>query len=199
VALGYDALAVTCHNALLRRPDLTAYAEARGVLLLPGAEITLEGGHVVVINPGFSPRPKGYGLADVRRLKTADSLFIAAHPYFFPFPSLGAKLVPLLPWIDAIEVSSYHNAWIDFNRKAVRTAQLHGKPLVGDSDCHALVQFGTTYTLVDADRSLASIVRAVRAGRCEVRTEPMPLRRMARILGNALTVEKMRRIIENRW
>jgi len=196
---GYDALAITCHDALLRRPSLDRYAEEKGILLLPGVEITLGGGHVVVINPRFSPRPKGYGLADIRSLRSEDGLFIAAHPYFPFFPSLQRKLVPLLPWIDAVEVTSYHNALIDFNRKAIRMAHLHGKPLVGDSDCHNLLQFGKTFTLVDAEKSLESIVRAVRAGRCEVRTEPIALGAMALLFAHSLTVEKARRIIENRW
>ena len=196
---GYDALAITCHDAFLHQPSLDRYAEEKGILLLPGIEITLGGGHVVVINPRFPPHPKGYALAEIRSLRSEDGLFIAAHPYFPFFPSLQRKLVPLLPWIDAVEVTSYHNALVDFNRKAVRTARLYGKPLVGDSDCHNLVQFGKTYTLVDAEKSLESIVRAVRAGRCEVRTEPISLGAMARIIGHAFTVEKMRRVIENRW
>jgi len=202
--VGFDALAFAFHDQFFRRPALDAYAERKGILLLPGIEITLSralgGGHIVVINPRFAPRPKGgYALADLRDLRSEDSLFIAAHPHFPGSHSLGPTLVPLLPWIDAIEFTTLHNSVVDFNRRAVRTARLFGKPLVGDSDCHRLALFGKTYTLVAAEKSLPSIVRAVRAGRCEVRTEPIPLTTIALLLAHAITVEKARRVIDNRW
>jgi predicted metal-dependent phosphoesterase TrpH len=198
-AAGFDALAVTCHDAFLDSPALVRYAAAKGLLLLPGVEITASHAHIVVINPRFAPCRKGYDLREVPALRREESLFIAAHPYFPFFPSLRSRLVAMLPWIDAIEFTSYHNALIDFNREAVRTARRFGKPLVGNSDCHNLVQFGRTYTLVDAEKSLPSIVRAVRAGRCELRTTPISIGAMAGLVVQAFTVEKMRRIIENRW
>jgi predicted metal-dependent phosphoesterase TrpH len=199
VSAGFDALAITCHDAFLDSPALVRYAELRGILLLPGVEITASHAHIVVINPRFTPRRTGYDLLEVPALCHEESLFIAAHPYFPFFPSLRARLVAMLPWIDAIEFTSSHNALIDFNRAAVRTARRFGKSLVGNSDCHKLIQFGRTYTLVDAEKSLPSIVRAVRAGRCELRTTPLSMRTMAGIGVPAFTVEKMRRIIENRW
>jgi predicted metal-dependent phosphoesterase TrpH len=199
VARGFDALAITCHDAFYNSPALGRYAAAKGLLLLPGVEITASRAHIVVINPRFAPRRKGYDLREVPALRHEKSLFIAAHPYFPFFPSLGKRLVTILPWLDAIEFTSYHNALVDFNRAAVRTARTYGKPLVGNSDCHDLVQFGKTYTLVDAEKSLPSIVRAVRAGRCEVRTTPISTGTMVRIAVQAFTVEKMRRVIENRW
>jgi hypothetical protein len=63
---------------------------------------------------------------------------------------------------------------VDFNRRAVAWARAHGKPLVGNTDLHLLEQMGTTYSLVDAPRDADAICDAIRAGRVEVRTEPLP-------------------------
>ena len=66
---------------------------------------------------------------------------------------------------------------IDFNRRAFALAKTHHKPLVGNTDLHRLDQLGTTYSLVDADPDPDAICDAIRAGRVEVRTEPISLRR----------------------
>ncbi len=196
--LGFDALAVTNHNALTYRDDLRAYAESKGLLLLPGTELTMEGCHILVINPGFPVAPDiRYRLADISRLKTPDSLFIAPHPFFAIFQSLRSRLYPLLPEFDAIEFASYHNRVVDFNAKAVRLAAEAGKPLVGTSDCHTVRQFGRTYALVDADKTLASIIGAVKAGRLEYRTRPISLLTMSRIVLSMFSLRKLSRLFEH--
>ena len=70
---------------------------------------------------------------------------------------------------------------VDFNRRAIRWARAHGKPLVGNTDLHLLDQMGTTYSLVDAEPQADAICDAIRAGRVEVRTEPLPSMRAARL------------------
>lgn len=202
-ALGYDALAVTNHNTRTYDDSLAAYAEKRGVLLLPGTEVTADGCHVLVINPGFPIRPRhAYTLADIPRLKTPDSLWIAPHPFYFLFQSLHANLYPQLPHFDAVELSSYHNSLLDLNKKALRAAKGAGKPVVGTSDCHTFWQFGRTYSLVQAEKSVASIVDAVKAGRVRVRTSPISVWTMVRIIVRFFTVDKFwklaRRMTENR-
>jgi predicted metal-dependent phosphoesterase TrpH len=195
--LGFAALAITNHNALTHTAELAAYASGRGLLLLPGAEMTIEGGHVLVINPEFPVGPGlRYTLADIPRLRTPDSLWIAPHPYFAIFQSLGRRIEDLLPLFDAIEIGSFHNRLIDFNRKARRLAARSGKPLVGTSDCHTRYQFGRTYSLVQADKSMASIIAAVKAGRLEVRTAPVPLARMAFIVAGQFSLRKLGRLFE---
>jgi predicted metal-dependent phosphoesterase TrpH len=196
-AFGFDALAVTNHNRITYGDDLRAYAASKGIVLLPGAEITAEGCHVLIINPSFPVGPEiRYTLADLRRLKTPDSLFIAPHPYFHIFQSLRGRLRPLLPVIDAIEFASYYNRWVNFNARAVRLAAETGKPLVGTSDCHTAWQFGRAYSLVDADKDQASIIAAVKAGRIEFRARPLSLWSMGRIVLILISFRKIVRLIE---
>ena len=196
--LGFDALAVTNHDQGVWSPSLSAAAAAHGLLLLPGVEITADDAHIVVINPAFEPRLRGFALSDLPRLAGPESLTIAPHPFFHFFKSLRKRLFVLLPWIDAIEFTCYHNPLLNLNKAAVRAARDFGKPLVGNSDSHDLRQFGMTYSLVDADKDTASIIAAVKAGRVEVRTSPMSLWAMFRLITHTATVERVRRRIDPR-
>jgi predicted metal-dependent phosphoesterase TrpH len=197
-AAGFEALAVTNHNAVTWDADLAAYAGTKGLLLLPGVELTMEGCHVLVINPGFAVEPgRRYVLADIPRLKTPESLFIAPHPFFIIFQSLGRRLEPLLPYFDAIEFGSYYNRLINFNRPALRLAARSGKPVVATSDCHTSWQFGRGYALVDAEKSLPAIVAAVKAGRIENHTAPISLWTMARVVAKFFSWHKIKRLFEH--
>jgi predicted metal-dependent phosphoesterase TrpH len=195
--MGFDVLAITNHNAVSHSDELAAYAAERGILLLPGAEITVEGCHILVINPEFPVSPgRRYAWADVPGLKTPASLFIAPHPYFVIFQSLGPKVEGLLPHFDAIELASYHNRLIDFNRPARRLAARTGKPLVGTSDCHTLRQFGRTFSLIDADKTRPSIIASVKAGRVEAKSSPISLATMAYVILSQFSMRKLGRLFE---
>jgi len=196
--LGFDALAVANHGAITYSPALKRYAAGKNVLLIPGVEITASRSHVLVINPQFEPKPRGHSLSDIRDWQNEASLIIAPHPFFDIFKSLRSAVYPLLPYLDAIEYTSYHNRWLDLNKKAVRIAREFGKPVVGVSDCHLLWMFGTTYTLVEAEKDIQSIVAAVKKGRCEVRTEPLSLYRMIRFFVNVDYFRKILGLYERR-
>jgi predicted metal-dependent phosphoesterase TrpH len=197
--LGFDALAITNHNAVSHTEELAAYADERGILLLPGAEITADGCHILIIRPGVPISPqRRYALSDLPRLRTPGSLLIAPHPYFIIFQSLGRRVEGLLPRFDAIEIGSYHNRLIDFNRRARRLAARTGWPLVGTSDCHTLTQFGRTYSLVDADKTADSIIAAVKAGRIQVRASPLPLFLMASVVAGQFSLRKLGRLFGGR-
>ena len=49
-ALGYDALAITLHDVQLDVTPFNASAAARGIVLIPGIERTVEGRHVLLLN-----------------------------------------------------------------------------------------------------------------------------------------------------
>ena len=51
---GFDALAITNHDFVLYNDKLVKYAAEKGILLIPGMELTLSKKHVLLINPDFS-------------------------------------------------------------------------------------------------------------------------------------------------
>ena len=106
---------------------------------------------------------------------------VAPHP-FYPIPSaLGAALDRHAALFDAVEVNAMYTRLVDFNRRAIRWARARSKPLVGNTDLHVLDQMGTTFSLVDADSHPDAICDAIRAGRVEVRTEPLSSIRAGRL------------------
>jgi predicted metal-dependent phosphoesterase TrpH len=180
-ALGYDALAITNHNIITDRPGLADYAEARGLLLIPGIELTLSGKHVVVVNPPFEQNPGLTALEELPRVRNDSSLVIAPHPFYPGFKCLWSKLTENIRWFDAVEFSFFYSRLINRNKPAVEVARASAKSLIGSSDCHNLWQVGFTYSLVEAEKNVPSIIAAVKAGKVEVGTSPLSLPQMVRI------------------
>ncbi|HEY7497469.1 MAG TPA: PHP domain-containing protein [Vicinamibacterales bacterium] len=174
VALGYGALAVTLHDRYFDPAPYDAYAKERGLVLIAGIERTIQRRHVLLINfPPASADVRGFD--DVASLKSthAHGLVVAPHP-FYPTPSALGRLADRnAALIDAVEINAMYTRYLDFNRRAIRWAHAHGKPLVGNTDLHLLAQMGTTYSLVDAAPNADAVCDAIRAGRVSVRTEPL--------------------------
>src|SRR5436190_7175253 len=48
--LGFSVLAITLHDAVFDRPEVFADAASMGILLIPAAEVRLEGADVILLN-----------------------------------------------------------------------------------------------------------------------------------------------------
>lgn len=184
--LGYDAIAVTLHNRYFDPVPYAAYARERGVVLIPGIERSIGRRHVLLLN--FPPACAGVRtFDDIAALKaSSNGLVVAPHPYY-PIPSaLGTCLDRYRQLFDAVEVNSMYTRMVNFNRRAIRWAAAHGKPLVGNTDLHLLEQMGSTFTLVEAAAEPEAIVDAIRAGRVELRTMPLSMFRAASMFSRML-------------
>lgn len=200
---GYDVLAITNHQCLTFGKRLYSYAKERGILLIPGMEVTLRRRHVVLLNP-----PSGRSFPDFSSLlamQRPDALVLAPHPYF-PNPySLNGLLLKHLRYFHAIEYCHFYSQGINFNQMALRVSEAHGIPVVGNSDAHFLSQFGTTYSLLHAEKDPESIFQAIREGRSEVVSRPLSPLEMGALLGRfagmKLLVEKNKRQkwLASRW
>jgi predicted metal-dependent phosphoesterase TrpH len=174
-ALGYDALAITLHERQLDPAPYERYARARGIVLVPGVERTIERRHVLLLN--FSRAAEGvHTFADLARLKARErGLVVAPHPFFPASACLGRDLHRHADLFDAVEKNAAYTQLMDFNRRAERWAAEHGRPIVGNGDVHRLRQLGPTYTLVDAAPTPDAICEAVAAGRVQVVSRPLSL------------------------
>src|SRR2546425_7887590 len=81
----------------------------------------------------------------------------------------------------AIEGSHFYTRRVDFSRKAVEVAREMGLPLLGTSDSHLVRQFGTTYSLVQSEPTVACVLSAIRKGQVEIVSHPLRLRDMTLI------------------
>jgi predicted metal-dependent phosphoesterase TrpH len=174
-ALGYDALAVTLHERQLDLRPFAAYAAERGVTLIPGIEKTIEGKHVLLLN--FRRGTEGvHSFDDLAALKQREPGIVIAPHAFFPGSScLGLLLETHARLFDAVEWNAMFTAQLNFNLTALRWAEAHGLPMVGNGDVHRLRQLDTTYSLVDADGHPDAICEAVREGRVQCVANPLSI------------------------
>jgi len=181
---GYDVLAITNHHCVTFDKKLSAYARERGILLIPGIEVSIRRRHVLVLNP-----PPGRSVSDFSSLsaiRRPETLIIAPHPYFPNLHSLNRYLLRHLRLFDAIEYCHFYSPRINFNQMAIDVSRRFGVPLVGNSDTHFPAQFGTTYSLVHADKTAESVFDAIRRKRLEVVTRPLSPIQMGLLLGRFL-------------
>src|SRR6202158_2285740 len=81
--LGFGVLAITLHDAVFDRAEVFADAASMGILIIPAAEVRLEGADVILLNVTASEIESLRSLNDLRalRIRRGQSLFtIAPHP-----------------------------------------------------------------------------------------------------------------------
>lgn len=180
--LGFKALAVTLHDRVLSDSRLTGYAHERGIVLVPGVERTIEGRHVLLLNfPTGTDHVRTF--RDLSALRSrANGIVIAAHPFFPNGNSLRSRLLEHADLFDAVEWSYFWTRGLNFNAKAARWAQKHGKPVVASSDLHDLRQLGRTFSLVFSNPEADAICAAIREGRVSIQTSPAPKFELARVV-----------------
>lgn len=184
--LNFEVLAITTHGRALRSGRLADYAWRRGVLLVPAAELLVEGRHVVVLNPD-EEQASATTFGALREFGRRDAFFIAPHPWYPAAGSLRQKLTGNADLFDAVEYSSVYLDCVNPNRRAVREARRFGLPVVGCSDVHMLPYEGMTFSWIDVEElSVPGVIDALRAGRVEFATRPCPVARVVWMLWFAL-------------
>jgi len=191
----FDVISITNHHQMTFNHDLLSYAQERGILLIPGVEMTIQRRHVLVLNP--PPYKMCSDFLSLSKLCRPETLIVAPHPYFPGTYSLNGYLLKHLNLFDALEYCHFNSSMINFNQKALEVCQSFGFPLVGNSDAHFLSQLGTTYSLIYAEKNLESIFAAIRGNRVEVVTRPLKPLEMGSIANRFLRM-KLRAKINKR-
>jgi predicted metal-dependent phosphoesterase TrpH len=192
--LGYQVLAITCHDRDVWTTGLSALADGYGITLIPGMEVTTRnGGHILAYN--F--RTEAENLDRIEKIhdrSRPETLVIAPHPYFPSPKCLGGRLERNHRVFDAVEISGFYIPGIDFNRRARRVARKYAKPLVGNSDLHQLWQLGRTFTWIQAEPDPNSIIAAIKEGRTRVESRSLTyaevLRWWTTTLGRSIFVSR---------
>jgi predicted metal-dependent phosphoesterase TrpH len=168
----FDVLAITNHNQQLYNEELDDYAAKRGILLIPGVEATVKRKHVLLYNfPDYDPAWDS--LETVRDHKGPKQLVVAPHPFFPGVSCLRGLCHRWAGLFDAVEYNHFYLEGLNFNRRAVEFARRHELPLVGNSDVHQLSQLGCTFTMIQAEKTVDSVIEAIRRGRVRLVTKPL--------------------------
>ena len=182
--LGFHVLAITLHDAVFNRAEVFADAKQMGILLMPAAEMRLEGADVVVLNVTPEEIAQLRTFDDLRKLRVerGDSLFtFAPHPFYVLGASIGARLIDEIDCFDGIEWCHFYKGWFNPNRRAQRLAAEYGKRLIATSDAHRLNAFGSHYTSIPRppEMSAESVLSALRRGPVRLTSPPSSLRDLA--------------------
>ena len=192
----FDVISITNHHQMTFNRDLLSYAQERGILLIPGVEMTIQRRHVLVLNP--PPYKLCTDFHSLSKLCRPETLIVAPHPYFPGSYSLNGYLLKHLDLFDALEYCHFYSSMINFNQRALEVCQTLGFPLVGNSDAHFLSQMGTTYSLIYAEKNLDSIFAAIRANRVEVVTRPLNHLEMGSIANRFLRMKLRAKMTKRR-
>ena len=176
-ALGFRVLAITLHDAVFDRPEVFADAASMGILMIPAAEMRLEGADVILLNVTAEEVEDLRNFDDLESLRArrGPSLFtIAPHPFYVLGGSVGEKLVERIDCFDAIELCHFWTPLLNPNRRAAEMAERFGKPLIATSDAHRLHAFGSNYTSIPRPAALTveNVLEALRHGPLRVTNPP---------------------------
>ena len=167
--LGFGVLAITLHDAVFDRAEVFEEAAALGILLIPAAEMRLQGADMILLNVTPNEVSSLKTFDDVRELRAhrGSSIFtIAPHPFYVLGGSIGQRLLDEIDCFDAIEMCHFHKGLLNPNRRAARVAGKYGKPLIATSDAHRLHGFGRHYTSIPRPEQLGieGVFSALRTG-----------------------------------
>ena len=169
---GFRVLAVTLHDKVFDEPAAFAHARERGVLLIPAAELRIEGADTVLLNVSAPEAATVRTFDDLRRLRAARGpslLVFAPHPFYRMGGSIGRRIEQHLDCFDAIEFCHFHVPVFDPNVPAARLARRTGKPLLATSDAHRRRFFGQNYSFLGlpkgAPPTVEGVFDAIRADR----------------------------------
>jgi predicted metal-dependent phosphoesterase TrpH len=176
-SLGFRVLAITLHDAVFDRPEVFADAASMGILLIPAAEMRLEGADVILLNVTAAEVEELRTFADLTTLRArrGPSLFtIAPHPFYVLGGSIGEKLAEWIDCFDAIELCHFWTRLLNPNRRAVEMAERFEKPLIATSDAHQLHAFGSNYTSIPcpAELTVENVIESLRRGPLRLTNPP---------------------------
>jgi predicted metal-dependent phosphoesterase TrpH len=175
--LGFGVLAITLHDAVFDRGEVFADAASMGILLIPAAEVRLEGADVIMLNVSSDEVGQLKTFTDLRQLRARRGLSIftiAPHPFYVLGGSIGPRLLDEIDCFDAIELCHFHKGPFNPNRRAEAVAKRFGKPLIATSDAHRLHAFGQHYTRIPkpSEMSPESVFAALRSGPMHLTSPP---------------------------
>ncbi|MDD1696657.1 MAG: PHP domain-containing protein [Methanoregula sp.] len=171
---GLDAIAITDHDSVDGAKK--ALGCKTTVLVIPGIEVTTKQGHLLVLGV-TEVIPSGIDVVDtVEIARKMGALLILPHPYHVWRHGVARRKKTGMAAVDAIETFNSRYIVGSANRKAARIAKRMGKPCVAGSDAHHARFVGFGRTFVDADRTVPSILAAIRAGKVTCGGRQTPLR-----------------------
>jgi len=163
----YKVIALTLHKKFGYTDEYSQYAHKKGILLIPGIELTIMKKHVLVLNckKDIESVITFESLAAYKE-RHPDIFIIAPHPYHLQSFCLGKRLLQHIDLFDAIEHSWFFSDYFNPNLKAGSVAKTNGLPFIATSDTHFLEYADAGYCKIECqESSISSILESLRVGK----------------------------------
>ena len=165
--VGLDVVGVADHDTCRGALDVRMIAEGNPLVLI-GQEVKTREGDLLVfgVEKDLKPRrPLGETCEEAKKL---GGFLIIPHPFDIFRDGVGKHLEGVLGYVDAVEGFNSMCMMEKFNSEARAFAKAHGKPVVAGSDSHFRSDIGSAYTILDCEKTEASVLDAVRKGKTEL-------------------------------
>ncbi len=156
-----DIIAISDHNTVNGTSEVVKKTKNTDILAIPSIEISSSQGHIL----GFGCEekiPKGLTPEDtIDRIHDLGGLAIVPHPYCFYRHGLLHKTDYKNLKIDAIETKNARFIVGYCNNKAKKLSIKENIPSLGASDAHYWKFVGDCYSLIDCEKDIDSVMKAI--------------------------------------
>lgn len=167
-----DAVAITDHNSYEGCLQIKQIELPKNLIIIPGIELRTKEGDILLLNT-MHRFEKGLSLFKVLEVAQKFRIItIAPHPFAITQP--GIKDFIKLEEINAVEVINGGDFFGRANYKALKAAQGYKKIGIACSDAHSADDVGNVYTLVEAERSIDSILSSIIGGKIKIPEQFLP-------------------------
>lgn len=160
-----DIIAISDHNTVDGTSEVLKKTRNTDILAIPSIEISSTHGHIL----GFGCEenvPRDLSPQDtIDRIHDLGGLAIIPHPYCFYRHGLLCKSDYNDLKIDAIETKNARFIIGYCNGKAKRLSKRENLPGLGASDAHYWKFVGDCYSLIDCEKDIDSVLKAIKKGK----------------------------------
>lgn len=162
-----DIIAISDHNTIDGTSEVLRKTSNTDILAIPSIEISSTQGHIL----GFGCEeniPKGLSPAEtIDKIHDLAGLAIIPHPYCFYRHGLLCESENENLKIDAIETKNARFIIGYCNRKAKKLSIKKSLPALGASDSHYWKFVGDCYSLINCEKDIDSVLKAIAKGNVE--------------------------------
>ena len=162
-----DIIAISDHNTVDGTSEVLKKTRNTDILAIPSIEISSSLGHIL----GFGCEeniPRDLSPQDtIDRIHDLAGIAIIPHPYCFYRHGLLCKIDPEELKIDAIETKNARFIIGYCNNKAKNLSKNKHIPSLGASDAHYWKFVGDCFSLLDAEKDIDSVLKAIKKGKVE--------------------------------
>lgn len=159
---GLSAVAVTDHNSV---DGALKIAKETDFPIIPGIEVSSLHGHIIGLNVREPVARDLSADETVDRIHKLGGVAIACHPFALFKGSIGKHVTEKFDAVEAINASAF--PFGSSTRKANELARRLKLPRTAGADAHYGPVIGQAYTIVEAEPTVDSMVKAIVEGRCQ--------------------------------